>query len=447
MTTLIAPLAPSYVTPDLFSSPRRRFTSSEEWGDWLNTSLARPVLPPNAPIIIDLFAGCGGLALGFEAAGMESRGYEMKPEAVRTYNLNLDNRCTETMLSIGQPEGPADVIIGGPPCQPFSQIGYQRGMRDPRDGFPIFLDAVNRIRPKIAIIENVRGLLFRNKDYLRQAVSELEQFGYRVDVRLLQASDYGVPQRRERVIVVASTVGWDWPEPTVSGPVTVGIALGALVLDVTEESKFLTESMDRYVASYEKASNCIRPRDLHLDRPSRTVTCRNLGGATSDMLRILLPTGRRRMLHVREGARLQGFPDWFEFTGTPYEQFEQIGNAVPPLLSLAIARQVYRFLENSDMGSSRRTAKANPLTDNSPKALKIEQAQTILREAGVRLRDLTPRGRERAALCLLGVAQIRPDEEWSQAKSYLDDLSVGTQVSREILAFRVPDRGSVNPSP
>ena len=283
---------------------------------------------------------------------METRGYEMKPEAVRTYNLNLGNRCAEIKLCIGQPEGAADIVIGGPPCQPFSQIGYQRGMRDSRDGFPVFLDAVYRMQPKIAIIENVRGLLFRNKDYLRQAVSELERLGYAVDVRLLQAFDYGVPQRRERVIVVASKVGWEWPEPVVYQPVTAGIALGELAFEVNEESRFLTEGMDRYVAAYEKASSCIRPRDLHLNRPSRTVTCRNSGGATSDMLRILLPDGRRRMLHVREVARLQGFPDWFEFTGTPYEQTEQIGNAVPPLLSLALAKQARKFLEESQMAPS-----------------------------------------------------------------------------------------------
>ena len=81
----------------------------------------------------------------------------MKPVAVKTYNANLDGRCTETFLSVGMPEGSADVLIGGPPCQPFSQIGYQRGNMDSRDGFPVFLDAVKRIQPKIAVIENVRG--------------------------------------------------------------------------------------------------------------------------------------------------------------------------------------------------------------------------------------------------------------------------------------------------
>lgn len=435
LESTLPPMAATFIKPDLFSAPRRKFSSSEEWVEWLNTALAPPRLGPGAPVAIDLFAGCGGLALGFEAAGIETRGYEMKPEAVQTYNRNLGRRCTETMLAVGQPEGEADLVIGGPPCQPFSQIGYQRGMRDPRDGFPIFLDTVNRVRPKIAIIENVRGLLFRNKDYLRLVVGELERFGYTVHVRLLQALDYGVAQSRERVFIVASMVGWEWPEPVVHEPVTAGLALGDLVFDITVESRFLTESMDRYVAAYEKASSCVRPRDLHLDRPARTVTCRNLGGATADMHRILLPDGRRRMLHIREGARLQSFPDWFQFTGTPYEQAEQIGNAVPPLLGYAVAQQAYKFLQKPRM-AARRSAKAGPLMNDSPKSLKIEQAQTILSEAGVNLRKLTTRGKERAALCLLGVAQIQPEDDWSQAKSYLEDRAVRALRTREIISFR-----------
>jgi site-specific DNA-cytosine methylase len=429
-------MAATFIKGDLFSEPRRQFSSSGEWVDWLNTVLAPPKLRRGAPVAIDLFAGCGGLALGFEAAGVETRGYEMRPEAVRSYNLNLGGRCTETMLIVGQPEGEADLVIGGPPCQPFSQIGYQRGMRDPRDGFPIFLDTVNRVRPKIAIIENVRGLLFRNKDYLRQAVAELERFGYSVDVRLLQALHYGVPQNRERVFIVASTIGWEWPEPVVHEPVTAGLALGDLALEVTGESRFLTESMDRYVAAYERASSCIRPRDLYLDRPARTVTCRNLGGATADMHRILLQDGRRRMLHIREGARLQSFPDWFEFAGTAYEQAEQIGNAVPPLLGYAVAQQAYKFLEKPRLAPAGKLARTGSLMSDSPKTLKIEQAQTILSEAGVNLRKLTARGKERAALCLLAVAQIRPEDDWSESKSYLEDKSVRALRTREIISFR-----------
>jgi len=105
--------------------------------------------------------------------------------------------------------------------------------------------------------------------------------------------------------------------------------------------------MDAYVAKYEKASNCITPRDLHLDRPSRTVTCRNLAGATGDMHRLVLDDGRRRRLTVREAARLQSFPDWFEFIGSETSTFNQVGNAVPPMLAYAIASSFKDHLHSS----------------------------------------------------------------------------------------------------
>ena len=205
------------------------FQSHEEWKGWLHALLPRPSLPPDSPFGFDLFAGCGGLGLGFECAGFKTHGYEMKAPAARSYAENLDGGCDHVMLDLGMPdgrEGGVDLIIGGPPCQPFSQIGYQRGHRDPRDGFPVFLDAVARLRPKIAIIENVRGLLFRNRDYLAKAADELKRFGYQVDARLLNARDYGAPQNRERVVVVAHLGGWEWPEAVVTEPVAAGIAIG-----------------------------------------------------------------------------------------------------------------------------------------------------------------------------------------------------------------------------
>jgi site-specific DNA-cytosine methylase len=425
-------------TPTLFGD---RFSDHQSWLSWLHDVLPKPSLAPGAPVVIDLFAGCGGLALGFEAQGFRTIGYEMKPIAVETYNANLDGRCEETFLNVGMPEGHADIVIGGPPCQPFSQIGYQRGSRDPRDGFPVFIDAVRRIQPKIAVIENVRGLLFRNKDYLRNAAEELERLGYTVYVNLLKAREYGVPQNRERVVVIASKVGWSWPDPVVSDPVTVATALGPLAGEFDSESRFLTPSMDRYIAVYEEKSSCIRPRDLHLDQPSRTVTCRNLGGATSDMLRVKLKDGRRRMLTVREGARLQGFPDWFEFRGEQSEQFDQIGNAVPPLLAVALARQVKAFLQNRDTTSIVKpmprglTGKPKPgILDTDLKKQKIEQAENVLKAAGIPIRGMTPRRAERVSLALLAVAQLRPNDAWSKAKSYFDG-SGATSTTRQIIRF------------
>jgi DNA (cytosine-5)-methyltransferase 1 len=104
--------------------------------------------------------------------------------------------------------------------------------------------------------------------------------------------------------------------------------------------------MDEYIKKYEIASKCINPRDIHLNTPSRTVTCRNLCGATGDMLRLRLPDGRRRRLTVIEGARLQSFPDWFQFQGSESNQFNQIGNAVPPLLGKALACSVKAYLNS-----------------------------------------------------------------------------------------------------
>ncbi|GET38225.1 DNA cytosine methyltransferase [Microseira wollei] len=309
---------------------------------------------PDAPLVIDMFAGCGGLAFGFEAAGFRTIGYEMLADASATYRHNLQSSCYQVNLTPGSDlVDEADVIIGGPPCQPFSVGGNQRGLKDSRDGFPTFLSAVERYRPKLALFENVRGMLFRNQAYFQEIVKALQKLNYFVEWQILNAVDYGVPQRRERLFCVAHKGGWKWPQKTNSSwHYTAGEALGELALSATPESKFLTSSMDEYVKKYEKASKCIRPRDLHLDAPARTVTCRNLCGATGDMLRIRLPDGRRRRLTVREGARLQSFPDWFEFQGSENSQFNQIGNAVPPLLAKALARSVRAYLDNLENISS-----------------------------------------------------------------------------------------------
>lgn len=127
--------------------------------------------------------------------------------------------------------------------------------------------------------------------------------------------------------------------------VTSGEALADKLATIPDDAEFQTPSMDRYIAAYEKASHCSRPRDLRLDEPARTLTCRNLAGCTSDMHRIRLGDGRRRRLSVHEAARLQSFPDWYSFSGTQEQQFTQIGNAVPPLFAYRLAQSVVRYLK------------------------------------------------------------------------------------------------------
>lgn len=298
--------------------------------------------------VVDLFAGCGGLSLGFEANGFRTIGYEMDENASKTYNKNLLGECVTGKLTPESAYPKADIVIGGPPCQPFSVGGKQLGLKDSRDGFPIFISAVKLLNPEIFMFENVRGMLYKNKWYLKEVIYELESLGYYIDYGLLNAVDFEVPQNRERVIVIGSKQKIALPK-AIRRTVTAGEALGALAFEFDENSKFFTESMDRYVANYEKASKCVNPRDLYLDRPARTLTCRNLAGATGDMHRVRLDDGRRRRISVREAARLQSFPDWFEFHGTETHQFNQIGNAVAPNFAFHLAKNIKRHLLDSSL--------------------------------------------------------------------------------------------------
>jgi DNA (cytosine-5)-methyltransferase 1 len=304
---------------------------NENLKPWVDTELNRTV--------VDLFAGCGGLSLGFEANGFRTVGFEMDSNASDTYNNNLIGECFNEKLSVNSEYPSADIVIGGPPCQPFSVGGKQLGLKDARDGFPIFLAAIEKLNPEVLLFENVRGMLYKNKWYLKEVIDALEALGYQISYSLLNARHYEVPQNRERVIVMGAKEKLGLPRKT-KRTVTAGDALGKLAFQYDENSKFFTKSMDEYVAKYEKASHCINPRDLYLDRPARTLTCRNLAGATGDMHRVRLKDGRRRRITVREAARLQSFPDWFEFSGNETDQYNQIGNAVAPNFAFHLAKNI-----------------------------------------------------------------------------------------------------------
>ena len=289
--------------------------------------------------------------MGFEAQGFEVLGYEMDANAVRTYNHNLAGQCIEEKLTKGKVFGmDFDAVIGGPPCQPFSVGGHQKGLDDERNGFPIFLQAIEQLNPKIWMFENVRGMLYSNKWYLEEITAQLRSLGYVVEYRLLNAVHFGVPQNRERLFVVGHRGKFQFPKPEKTTR-TVGEAIGDLIDVAEDESKILTASMDRYVANYEKASFCINPRDLYLEKPARTLTCRNIAAPSGDMQRVKLKDGRRRRISIREAARLQSFPDWFEFLGTETKQYYQIGNAVPPLLAWHLANSVRQYFDNEEFYS------------------------------------------------------------------------------------------------
>lgn len=313
-----------------------------KYSDFLNQTLS--IKGKRKYTAVDLFAGCGGLALGFEAAGFKTTGYEMEKDYCDTYSKNLNADCFVGKLDLNSEVIKSDIIIGGPPCQPFSVGGKQLGFKDSRDGLRIFANIVKKHKPKLWLFENVRGLLFRNKWYLDEIIAELEAEGYTVDKKLFNTKYFGVPQNRERIVVVGHKGGFKFPESTEIAN-TVGDAIADLTDMYPDEWKHLTPSMDAYILRYEIASKCINPRDLDFAKTARTLTCRNLAGATGDMQRIKLKDGRRRRLTIREAARLQSFPDWFEFSGKETSKFNQIGNAVPPLFAYTLAKVVINYLE------------------------------------------------------------------------------------------------------
>ena len=314
------------------------------WKQYVNSFL-RPEYSDGLKVL-DLFCGAGGLSLGFEAKGFDVVGIDLDPDAVATYAHNLGGVIRANLNEdVSLPY--ADVIIAGPPCQPWSRAGKGMGARDERDGLALVERAVLNMRPSVAVMENVPDLRRRGAGHLNGFKARLAAGGYVVAEYVLNAADYGVPQSRQRLVVTAVSAGEPLPLPTTwSKKVTVREAIPGTWWREPAEAKLLTEGMSAYIARYERASGCRTPRDLHLDRPARTLTARNLAGATGDMMRLRLPDGRRRTLTVREAARLQSFPDWFRFQGSRRSQFEQIGNAVPPLLGYAIAQQVRAHLEN-----------------------------------------------------------------------------------------------------
>lgn len=315
----------------------------ENYIEYLNQTLQIP--KEQKYTAIDLFAGCGGLSLGFEAAGIKTIGYEKVQDCCNTYRTNLGSECHQVFITPEMEFPKVQIVIGGPPCQPFSRRGKQLGKEDARNGFPAFVEAIRKIDPDVWICENVKGLPEQNTTYFKTLIETFESLGYTVFKTVIRMEKFDVPQTRERMVMVGHRGGFV-PPVEKDYKITAGEALGELAKQIPENAAFLTPAMDQYIAKYEAASKCKNPRDLHLDRPARTLTCRNLAGATSDMHRIRLADDRRRRITVREAARLQSFPDWFEFSGSEESQFTQIGNAVPPMFAYRLAQSVIEYLEN-----------------------------------------------------------------------------------------------------
>lgn len=402
---------------------------------YINSTLQISKVQPY--LAIDLFAGCGGLSLGFEAAGIKTIGYEMSEDCCETYKNNLKSECHKEYITEKTEFPEVRLIIGGPPCQPFSRRGKRIGEYDQRNGFPAFVEAIKRVQPDIWLCENVKGLPEQNTDYFQSIIDQFKKFGYIVEYKTFKLVQYDVPQNRERMVIVGHHGGFKFPEPN-NYKITAGEALDSLATNIPEDAVFLTSAMDEYIAKYEAASKCKTPRDLHLDRPARTLTCRNLAGATSDMHRIRLPDGRRRRITVREAARLQGFPDWFQFYGTKESQFTQIGNAVPPTFSYKLALSVIDYLEGRykkgmdrynlpELSTRKNKGKKCFQEKNDDVQLLIRQALFIIDQLGIPLEGLTGRAKEKLAMAFLAAGNIKSSKYWSKVQSANTGYSITTK--------------------
>ena len=368
------------------SGPRR-----SGWVNFMNSKLRRE--SDLMLKVVDLFSGAGGFSLGFWAAGFDVEGIDCNPDAAQTYKVNFGKSTCSDLNDVSEMPD-ADVLIAGPPCQPWSRAGKRLGIMDDRDGLALTLRFVQDARPAAVVIENVPDIARLGKrQHLDNFEADLRSLGYGVSEHVLNAADYGVPQNRRRVFVTGMIDGKPLspPEPVLQ-VVNVRQAIPGRCQRAAKGSQLVSDSMSAYIERYERASGCRMPRDVHPNRPSRTLTVRNLSGATGDMLRLRLPNGTRRTLTVKEAARLQSFPDWFSFRGNERSRFEQIGNAVPPLLSLAVARALKERLIQQDVGGHLENRYPKP---SSPAASASMRAN--------RRRDTTPERRLRSALHRLGL--------------------------------------------
>jgi DNA (cytosine-5)-methyltransferase 1 len=332
----------------------------------------------NKPTVIDLFCGAGGLSKGFEMAGFEIIGgidfdkFSMetfKKNHPKTFLLYVDDNpvnikdidAKDFLKFTGR--DCVDVIVGGPPCQGFSMAG-RRDPMDPRNSlFMEFWRFVRDLNPKWFVMENVPGILTGKtsegkfvKDIIK---NEFERIGYKIEYDKLNSADYGVPQRRKRVIFIGTRTGKHitYPNPTHSN--RFGVDAGnrrilswvpvkkvLLPRNKIDKSFFhsskMIEGFKKRKARNEKEGKGFGYQVLDPEKPSYTISARYWKDGSDALVKY--SENEIRMLTPLEAARIQSFPDDFVFSGGKREQYKQIGNAVPPLLAKAVAEKIKTLL-------------------------------------------------------------------------------------------------------
>lgn len=326
---------------------------------------------------IDLFAGAGGMSLGFDNAGFKNLlAVEFNKDFAETYkknfprhNLIVDDikNVTEKQIYDIIKSEKVDVIIGGPPCQGFSIAGNigRNFIDDDRNRlFKEFVRFVKIIKPRMFVLENVAAMERHNKGKtIKEIVSSFKEIGYDIKYKVLNAVNYGVPQERRRIFIVG-TLGknsFEYPQET-DNIVTVKEAIDDLPkLENGETSEIPNHTAMKHSAQMlEKMSYVsdggdrndipekLRPKSGDSRKYIRYNSKKPSFCVTGDMRKIF-HYSQNRALTCRELARLQTFPDSFIFLGNAGKVQQQIGNAVPVLLANKIALQVKEVLDNEQV--------------------------------------------------------------------------------------------------
>lgn len=312
---------------------------------------------------VSLFAGCGGMDLGFENAGFNivwANDNNKKIEQTYKHNHKNTELVIKSLVDIDSEDIPeCDVIIGGPPCQSWSLAGAMKGKEDSRGQlFYEYVRVIKDKRPKAFVAENVKGIVSKaHLDSFNEIVDMFKDAGYTVSYKLVNAKNYGVPQDRERVFIVGIRndlgVSYEFPNPTNrdGNYVTLENAIGDLRDNPGEwmEGSFSPIFMSRNrrrnwneVAFTVQASG--RQTQIHPDSPEMEKVDKDKWQFKYD------ENIKERRMSVRECARIQTFPDSFDFLGTPInENYKMIGNAVPVKLAEAVAKNLSICLGDTNL--------------------------------------------------------------------------------------------------
>ena len=333
---------------------------------------------------IDLFSGAGGLHLGFEESGYDvklcidnndlvEKTHKRNFPHIPMINGDIRDVTADQIREYLNGES-LDVIIGGPPCQGFSTIGH-RASSDPNKRYAhdarnelvlVYANLIKELRPKFIVMENVKGILTLDKGaYLENVMKTLHEAGYNAEYRLINMADYGVPEIRNRVIIIGNRVGLpvafpnpdhsDNPDDGLPGWAACGSVLKDLV-DMPDNPQFNHVALKHTPKNIERYKLIPQGGRLPEDKLSPELYRKNFGNTFKrlDPNRPALtmvpgndafpihPT-LHRSLTVREAARIQSFDDEFVFWGAKVHIRKQIGNAVPPLLAEAIANRIAEY--------------------------------------------------------------------------------------------------------